>query len=416
MSQFMRRATRVLLFIFNESPSAIQYLLRDEFTTPRAAGSVNGTAAEPGPGTRGVTDTANGVSISGGSLQMGGYTINWNPRLNYNTAIARSRGTGLFWRITPPGINIAWVSGFSLNTIDSPKTGINFSVGGNIIHFENNASGSRIFGTYAGATTYDAAIILRASGHQSFYRQANVGANWILGWVGAVDNDATLYVAAGKNTNATGTCLWDFFRIANSGFLAPPLASDGFGSTFGISDGLGHAETTGIGSGGGGVAWTQQVGTWTASSSKAAAATLSGGVAAAIVPLSTANVFALVKVTRSAGQGGLILRWTDSSNYLYAEHDGTNAYLKQVLAGSTTTLITATATYSAGANLVVDVNGTAGRLYYNNALVGTTSSINSGLTATAHGLRSTDTGGIQLDDFVVYAKGAEGQYNLLNQY
>jgi len=32
--------------------AGIAYLLRDEFHTDRAAGSVNGTPAEPGPGTR----------------------------------------------------------------------------------------------------------------------------------------------------------------------------------------------------------------------------------------------------------------------------------------------------------------------------------------------------------------------------
>lgn len=42
----------------------IVYLLRDEFTTARSAGSVNGTAAEPGPGTRTVVDTNNRVSIA----------------------------------------------------------------------------------------------------------------------------------------------------------------------------------------------------------------------------------------------------------------------------------------------------------------------------------------------------------------
>jgi hypothetical protein len=112
----------------------------------------------------------------------------------------------------------------------------------------------------------------------------------------------------------------------------------------------------------------------------------------------------------------MVLRWTDANNHLYTEHDGTNAYLKQVLSGSTTTLITAAATYSAGAEIMADLSGVNCRLYYNGVIIGSTGGINSGLTATAHGLRSTDTGGIQLDDFVVYAKGTGGEYNLLNRY
>lgn len=44
-------------------------LMRDTFTTDRAAGAVHGTAAEPGPDdTRTVTDTLGGITISGGNL------------------------------------------------------------------------------------------------------------------------------------------------------------------------------------------------------------------------------------------------------------------------------------------------------------------------------------------------------------
>lgn len=39
------------------------YLLRDEFTDTLAAGSVDGTPAVPGPGTRSVTDTGNNISV-----------------------------------------------------------------------------------------------------------------------------------------------------------------------------------------------------------------------------------------------------------------------------------------------------------------------------------------------------------------
>jgi hypothetical protein len=78
--------------------------------------------------------------------------------------------------------------------------------------------------------------------------------------------------------------------------------------------------------------------------------------------------------------------------------------------------LTAAATYSAGAEIMADLSGVNCRLYYNGVIIGSTGGINSGLTATAHGLRSTDTGGIQLDDFVVYAKGTGGEYNLLNRY
>ena len=49
----------------------LRYLLRDEFTTDRAAGAVNGTAAEPGPGgNRYVVDTGNKLSIDNSRVYM----------------------------------------------------------------------------------------------------------------------------------------------------------------------------------------------------------------------------------------------------------------------------------------------------------------------------------------------------------
>lgn len=48
------------------------YLMRDVFITDRAAGAVNGTVAEPGPGTRTVVDGNNTVSTSSGALVVSG--------------------------------------------------------------------------------------------------------------------------------------------------------------------------------------------------------------------------------------------------------------------------------------------------------------------------------------------------------
>lgn len=392
----------------------IQWLLRDEFSDTRAAGAVNGTMPTPGPGGA-RNSTSNNVAISSGEIVASG-TGTWGQAGWYlSPALARTVGLAAIMRIKITG-SALFMAGFT-STTDFSFGGYNnngiTSASGPVFSARGNAGAtSPALISISNSTYYWLAQILGASG-RAILLYSN--SNWLLFWRDAIGSDASLYVGATSNSGS-GVEATDFVRVASLNWLPVPLASDGFGSSFGTTDGLGHPETTGAGSGGGNVTWTQQVGTWTVSSGKAAAATLSGGVAVATVPLSTKDVFAKVKVNRSAGAGGLTLRWTDSSNHLYAEHDGTNAYLKQVLSGSTTTLITAAATYSAGAEIVVDLNGTAGRLYYNNALVGTTSSVNSGLTATAHGLRSTDTSGIQLDDFVVYAKGTGGEYSLLNRY
>lgn len=391
----------------------IQWLLRDEFSDTRAAGAVNGTPPTPGPGgVRTVTDTNSKLSVGGGiaSFATGG-AGSGDPGIWY-PAIARIAGRLMVARATALSDRVG--VGF-----DSDQSG-NHS-GGNALVFilgfgvQAQPLGVSVAAAPSAGVYQNSAIGLRSTG--AIYFLVDSSNNWVVSWVSGYGTNASMYCSVAQ-VSASCSAAAEFIRVPADLWLPIPLTSDGFGSSFGTTDGAGHAEgvTGGIGSGGGNVAWTQQAGTYANSAGKAAAATLSGGVAVATVPLPTKDVFAKVKVTRSAGAGGLTLRWTDSSNYLYAEHDGTNAYLKQVLSGSTTTLITAAATYSAGAEIVADLNGTAGRLYWNNALVGTTSSINSGLTATAHGLRSTDTGGIQLDDFVVYAKGTNGEYNLLNRY
>ena len=389
----------------------ITWLLRDEFSDTRAAGAVNGTMPTPGPGgARVVTDTENKLSIAGGDATFAGGRASpgfGNPALWY-TAVARSPGVMLFSSVNFSTLSSGAQIGYSSSRSGGASVGFQFDAFPQI----KPVGGVRFIDSVSLNVSYPIMLGLRASGEIFAMLVSN---NWLLMSIFGSNTTGTLYPTL---NNHSAVCLASYLRIPADLWLPTPICSDGFGSTFGTTDGLGHAEgvSGGIGSGGGNVAWTQQVGAWANSAGKAAAATLSGGVAVATVPTPTADVFAKVKVTRSAGSGGMVLRWTDSSNYLYAEHAGTNAYLKQVLSGSTTTLITAAATYSAGAELVADLNGVNGRLYWNNALVGSTGSINSGLTATLHGLRSTDTGGIQLDDLCIYAKGTGGEYNLLNRY
>jgi hypothetical protein len=58
--------------------------------------------------------------------------------------------------------------------------------------------------------------------------------------------------------------------------------------------------------------------------------------------------------------------------------------------------------------------GTAARLFYNNALVGS-GSVNAALTGTRAGLYTTDTGNT-IDNFVVYAAGTSSEYGFLSSF
>jgi lysophospholipase L1-like esterase len=91
----MARNKRIplLLGLLGGSAAVSPYLFWDQFTTDSAAGSVNGTAAEPGPGTRAVTDAGSRLSIASGRLTLAGtQSNNTDPRLVTN---AITRVTGL---------------------------------------------------------------------------------------------------------------------------------------------------------------------------------------------------------------------------------------------------------------------------------------------------------------------------------
>jgi hypothetical protein len=109
-----------------------QYLLRDDFSDTLAAGSVNGTLAVPGPGTRAVvTDTESKVSLSGGKLVFAGgkaAPAYGDPGLWYGV-ITRVPGLMMLSQITPDnnifmmgldtnqsgvsgGVDLRWATGF----------------------------------------------------------------------------------------------------------------------------------------------------------------------------------------------------------------------------------------------------------------------------------------------------------------
>lgn len=131
----------------------------------------------------------------------------------------------------------------------------------------------------------------------------------------------------------------------------------------------------------------------------------------------TPDVFVGIDITVVSGtQAGLALNWDSSSspsNGVIAYHDGANCKLEKCVAGVWTTIVSAAATYSANARLVVSKIGTAYRLYYNNALVGSGTISDAGIVSnTLHGLFSTYEGNT-LDNYTCYASGTSGEYNIL---
>jgi len=382
------------------------YLLRDEFNSPLAAGSVNGTAAEPGPGIRTVTDTNSKISVSSGALVFGAGTGSSDGI--WYSSLARAVGKMVLCRLvfTTKLLEFGWDVSAGINVTDSIlfNTGDTLSV---------RLDGTVMAVGTAAASTYYLAAVMRAIGMFWFIKGGSF-TSWSLLFLSATGSAAGV---PGIRSDTTGSGDFYYVRVPRRLWLPVPLASDGFPTAFGTTDGTGHAETSGLGAGGGGLAWAAALGTWGISSAKANCSALDGtkNIGVAHVTTPTVDVLASVGVTRAAGAAGLVLRYTDADNFLYAYHDGTNAALVEVVAGTPANVVAPTAaTYSAGADLVVMLDGASARLFYNGAAAGTNGTTNI-TTGAKHGLWSNNTNPT-LDNFVVYARGVGGEYAYLDRF
>lgn len=379
------------------------WVLFDDFKTDRAAGAVNGTAAEPVGGNRTVVDTNNVLSIVSGRAEFatGGVAVG-NPGLWYPSM---SLDVGL---ILQSKLNFNGV-GFEFGLDASAAGNVYNGIRGSATSLQaRTANGTITVGALAASTEYQFTVIQRGVGFAGFVKGGTY-TNWTLVWVSDLGVSFAPFPGL-VVTGGTAAFSVDFIRSPDLRWLPVPLVSDGFSTT--NSDGLGHAETSGIGSGGSGLAWTQQVGTWTIASGKANASALSGGIAIATINSGKSDVIATARVTRSAGVAGVVVRYVDASNYIYAVHNGTNAQLIKRVAGVETTLVNVVATYSANAELRVISDGTKHRLFYNNVAIGTEQTVSDSalLTPTLHGICTTDTGNL-LDDSVMHNRGTDGSYN-----
>lgn len=390
------------------------YLVNDTFTTDRAAGAVNGTRAEPGPGLRTVTDGNSKLSLSGGSVVVASAApASGNPNLLYGLA-ERAAGKMVLVQITPVAGNAPGRCGWT----GASQTGsdVVFLNSSGVIGSTINGANGPTLGTWAGATSYVFAVIQRANG-LCYFVKGGAFSNWTLLWVANVTSTGERSPIIAAVSNGAGFSS-EYLRVPAALWLPTPLASDGF-SAWGTSDGLGHAEGVagGLGSGGNGLAWTNQIGTFGATGGVAQASALSGGIAAATVDTSKTDTLVTAKVARSGGVAGVLAAYVDADNHILAVHNGTNAQLIKRVSGSDTNVISAAATYSAGAEIRVIREGTAYRLYYNNALIGSQQTISDAVFngVTTQGLYTTDSDNT-LDDFTVYARGTGGEYAALDNY
>lgn len=394
--------------------SGFTYLLRDTFSTDRAAGAVNGTSAEP-TGTRGVVDTTSKISITGGELFInGGSGTFGNTALWLTPSITRLFGRTLKIDFRLPAIpNNASILKLGYNNAGTGNVANNMGMLIDALGVFNirrtSAANSPVVGTLAALTQYEFWEVLRTQGAYFFLRD---GSTYRFLYEHQWDTTSPLFAQVTAREVSVSQIYVTEMTVPELLFEVTAEASDSFNradGALGSTDGAGHLEANS----GSGLAWASNVGTWAIASNLAVSSALSGGIAVATVDGAKADVFATAKLVRSAGNVGLVVRYVDVSNYIYAYHDGTNATLRKVVAGVDSAVIAATAaTYAASAKLTITSEGTAFQLFYNDIRIGTGTIADAALqVGTKVGLYTSDTGN-SFNDFTVWKRTDWGAIDL----
>lgn len=369
----------------------IKYLFRDDFTSELAAGAVNGTLTPDGKVYRVVTDTASKAIIFGGLGFGGGKAVPafGDPGYWMDTLIARTVGRMLVahFRVMVEG---NFTIGFDADKIGTSTVNALWVIGTDLRSFDSGGGGQSI-GTISQGQDYYLTLVLRAAGCHYFILGGPEYPKNTLIWTHTSNTLAGYPQISGKD--AVFTC--GYIRIPQALWMPCPIASDSFNranGAIGQTDGAGHAEAAGLGAGGAGLVWTNQQGTIAITSNKAQASALASGVGIATVDTGQADVNLDLTVAWTGGVSGVVLRYVDADNYIYAGFDGTNWNLVKRVAGTETTLQTAVAVIGLGA-IKVYAHGSIFRAYRNGTLIGAVSTIADAALQSSgkHGIYTTNT-------------------------
>jgi len=170
----------------------VRYIIRDEFTTAIVAGSIEGTLATPGPGTRKVIDTGVALSIANGRCKASTVAASGNPGLWYGS---HSRKTGLAMLAKMESAGNRLYVGFDSNQTGLPdiNAGICFHAAAGNVMYDNSVTTN--LGQFVLNTEYEIVVILRGSGYFLAIKNG-IFTDWTLLWVENAGTATPIYPSA----------------------------------------------------------------------------------------------------------------------------------------------------------------------------------------------------------------------------
>ena len=198
----MKKAVFVTVLNSGLPAPSVTRLLDDQFTDTVAAGSVDDTAATPGPGQRGVgADTGNLLSIASGRLKWTGKTTSWDdPRFHVKdgagSAKAYTRAAGLALAFDQISTGTEFIFGWMTGTgTGTARFEVSLYFRTSVILFWKGAAVNNV-GTYAFNETRKYVFVLRSSGCYVFQYSADLSTIDLL-WVEPSLNTSSLYIGGG---------------------------------------------------------------------------------------------------------------------------------------------------------------------------------------------------------------------------
>jgi len=396
-----------------EKISSNLFLLKDDFNDNLVVGTLNGSRATPGgvgtvaQNTRTVVDTGGRVSLTGGNAVFAAGGVAGDPGIWWG-GISNVLGLTLITKINNGGVGIKEL-GWDNNQAGSIAFGFRAGSGGAVSISLYDVAVNPVIGLWTAGEVVYYADILRGSGfgHYAFAKSITNYPQWRLLYPSVnITAIATVY----PHINSRELVSYEFMRVPLNLFIIPVLAYDTFTrANLARTDNLGPD-----GQAAPALPWTNQEGTIAIVGNTAIATVLAAGRAICTVPVSSSNLLASVTLIRGTTGAGIVLRYENVNNYVYCWHNGANLQLVQRVAGVETILVNAAAAYGAGRIIQAILDLLQGSAFYNNAKIGATVAIPAS-SWNQCGLIFFDLDST-LDNFTVYARGNEGQYNILDQY